>query len=81
MTAQRERVLLLTRDRVVARVILCDQPSAQVDVRIFIDQRRVRAHLVAPHRHEAHRLGTTGHDDIGKAAHDVLGTGGNGLQS
>ena len=62
MAAQRERVLLLARDARLARVILGDQPGAQVDVRIAIDQRRVRRDLVAAHRHQAHRLGAAGDD-------------------
>ena len=62
MAAQRERVLLLARDRRLARVVLGDQPGREVDVGIAVDQRRVRRDLVAAHRHQAHRLGAAGDD-------------------
>ena len=42
------------------RVVLGDQPGAEVDVGIAVDQRRVGRHLVAAHRDEAHRLGAAG---------------------
>ena len=62
MAAQRERVLLFARDARFARVILGDQAGTQIDVGIVIDERRVRRHRVAAHRHETHRLGAAGDD-------------------
>ena len=81
MTSQRELILLVAGDLVLARVVLGDEAGAQVDVRILVDQRRIRPDLVAAHRHQAHRLGAAGDDDVREAAHDVLGGRGNRLQA
>ena len=72
MTAQRELILLVAGDAVLARVVFCDETRAQVNVRILLDERRVRADFVATHRHQTHRLGAARDDDVCEAAHDVF---------
>ena len=81
VASQRERILLLAADAVVADVVFRDQPRREVDVGIALHQRRVRRHLVAAHRHQAHRLGAAGHDRLRPAAHDPLGRERDGLQA
>ena len=81
MAAERKGVLLLAGDASLARMVLRDQAGAQVDVGITVHQRRVRRHLVAAHRHHAHRLGAAGDDRLGEPAHDPLGGERDGLQA
>ena len=81
MAPQGKRVLLLARDAVLAGVVLGDQPGTQVDVRIAVDECRVRGNLVATHRHQAHRLGAAGDHRAGEAGHDPFGTHRNRLEA
>ena len=81
MAAQRKGILFLSRDLVLARMVLGDEPGAQVDVRIAFDERGVRRDLVASHRHHAHRLGAAGDHCVREAAHDALAGIGNRLQA
>ena len=73
MAAQREGVLFLARDAALARVVLRDEAGREIDVRIAVDERRIGRHLVAAHRHHAHRLGAAGDRRAAEAAHDALG--------
>jgi hypothetical protein len=80
VAAQRVGVLLVARDAGFARVVLGDQPGAQVHVRILVHERGIGRDLVPAHRHEAHRLGAAGEHRAGEAAHDALGAVGDRLQ-
>ena len=81
VAAQCERILFLARDPRGVGVVLRHESGAQVDVRVVGDQLRVRRHLVASHRDEAHRLGAAGDDRAGRPAHDALGREGDRLQA
>jgi hypothetical protein len=62
-------------------VVLGHEAGRQVDVGVAVDQRRVRRHFVAAHRHEAHRLGAAGHDGPRLADADAVGGHRNRLQA
>ena len=81
MAAQGERVLRLAADAALAGVVLGHEAGAEIDVRVTVDERRVRRDLVAAHRHQAHRLGAAGNHGAGKPAHDSLGREGDRLES
>ena len=73
VAAKRERVLFGARDDRFARVVLGDQPGAEIDIRVRRDELRIRRDLVAAHRHHAHRLGAAGHGGAALSKHDALG--------
>ncbi len=81
MAGERERVLFLAAHGRFAGVILGDEARGQVDVRIGVDEDRVGRNLVSAHRHEAHRLGAAGDDDVGEPGHDALGAVGDRLEA
>ena len=81
MALEGEAVLRLARDARFPCVVLSHETGREIDVGIGVHERRVRRQLVAAHRHQAHRLGAAGDDDLGGADHDALGGLGNRLQA
>ena len=72
MAGQREGILLLAIDLVLAGQVLGGQAHGEIGVGVVGHQGGIGGNLVAAHRHQAHGLGAAGDDDVGKAAHDAL---------
>ena len=54
-------------------MVLRDEARREIDIGVAVDERRIRRHLIAAHRHHAHRLGPAGDRRAAEAAHDAFG--------